>query len=252
MNILIVEDELMARKSLASTLKRLYPDVTIAGETGSVTETLRWLGQPENRADVIFMDVELSDGTCFDIFSQTDIRANVIMTTAYDSYAVKAFEVESIDYLLKPVDEQALKRAMERCISRISKGVPGPRPEKGLLHDTAPRHAKERFLVKINDTIVPVKTDEIAWFYSEDKTTWLVTFKGRKYVVDFSLDIAMDQLNPQKFFRISRNCIISMQAISSIMKIGSRLKIESAPASPVEMMVSRSRTEDFLRWLEGR
>ena len=178
---MIVEDELMARKSLANTLKRLYPDVTIAGETGSVTETLRWLGQPENRADVIFMDVELSDGTCFDIFSQTDIRANVIMTTAYDSYAVKAFEVESIDYLLKPVDEQALKRAMERCISRISKGVPGPRPEKGLLHDTAPRHAKERFLVKINDTIVPVKTDEIAWFYSEDKTTWLVTFKGRKY-----------------------------------------------------------------------
>lgn len=252
MNILIVEDELMARKSLANTLKRLYPDVTIAGETGSVTETLRWLGQPENRADVIFMDVELSDGTCFDIFSQTDIRANVIMTTAYDSYAVKAFEVESIDYLLKPVDEQALKRAMERCISRISKGVPGPRPEKGLLLDTAPRHAKERFLVKINDTIVPVKTDEIAWFYSEDKTTWLVTFKGRKYVVDFSLDIAMDQLNPQKFFRISRNCIISMQAISSIMKIGSRLKIESAPTSPVEMMVSRSRTEDFLRWLEGR
>ena len=252
MRVLIVEDEVMAQQSLARSLRQEFSDMRIVGTAGSVREAVDWLRTPGNTADVIFMDVELSDGDCFEIFRQAEIRAQVVMTTAYDQYAVKAFEVESIDYLLKPVDEQALKRAMERCISRISKGVPGPRPEKGLLHDTAPRHAKERFLVKINDTIVPVKTDEIAWFYSEDKTTWLVTFKGRKYVVDFSLDIAMDQLNPQKFFRISRNCIISMQAISSIMKIGSRLKIESAPASPVEMMVSRSRTEDFLRWLEGR
>ena len=113
LNILIVEDEAMARRSLANALTGLYPEVKIAGETGSVTETLEWLRNPDNRADIIFMDVELSDGNCFEIFRQSDVTAQVIMTTAYDSYAVKAFEVESIDYLLKPISTADLRRAVE-------------------------------------------------------------------------------------------------------------------------------------------
>lgn len=234
MNILIVEDEMMARKSLAGTIGRLYPDAVITGETGSVSETLTWLKDPSHHADIIFMDVELSDGNCFEIFKRADIKSQVIMTTAYDSYAVKAFEVESIDYLLKPVEPEALQRAVDRCRKKIE------------------RHFKERFLVKLNDMIVPLKSSEIAYVYSEDKSTYVVTRDNRRYIVDFSLDIIMDQLSPEAFFRISRNCIISMQAISSITKTGSRFKIESTPRASFEMMVSRSRTDDFLRWLEGR
>ena len=180
------------------------------------------------------MDVELSDGNCFEIFKRADIKAQVIMTTAYDSYAVKAFEVESIDYLLKPVEPEALQRAVDRCRRKME------------------RHFKERFLVKLNDMIVPLKSSDIAYIYSEDKSTYVVTRDNRRYIVDFSLDIIMDQLSPETFFRISRNCIISMQAISSITKTGSRFRIESTPRASFEMMVSRSRTDDFLRWLEGR
>lgn len=243
--VLIVEDEIMARRSLAGTLSRLFPDMTIDGETGSVADTIEWLRNPANIADIIFLDVELSDGTCFEIFRKADIKAQVIMTTAYDSYAVKAFEVESIDYLLKPIEEEALKRAVRRCMARISASAPA---------DTGQRLSrfKERLLVKLNDTIVPVSTNEIAYFYAEDKATYIVTDTGKKYIVDFSLDIAMESLNPDTFFRISRNCIISMQAVSRIIKMGSRFKIESSPKASFEMTVSRSRTDDFLRWLEGR
>lgn len=255
MNILIVEDETMARRSLANTIKRLYPEMDIVGETGSVTETLEWLGNPANSADIIFMDVELSDGSCFEIFRQTDIKSKVIMTTAYDSYAVKAFEVESIDYLLKPIEPEDLKRAVERCKAKTENAdritVPAL-PARDTGDTPHSRHFKERFLVKLNDTIVPVKTADIAYFYSEDKATYLFTRDNRKYVVDFSLDIVMEQLDPVSFFRISRNCILAMSAISSIIRIGSRFKIESLPRPSFEMMVSRSRTEDFLRWLEGR
>lgn len=255
MNVLIVEDEAMARRSLANTLKRLYPDINIAGETGSVTGTIEWLGDPSHRADIIFMDVELSDGNCFEIFRRTDIKSKVIMTTAYDSYAIKAFEVESIDYLLKPIEESDLKRAVERCRARIAADgntAPATQASSGTSAPQHPRHFKERFLVKLNDTIVPVKTADIAYFYSEDKATYLFTRDNRKYVVDFSLDIALEQIDPSVFFRISRNCIISMSSISSIVKIGSRLKIEPSIPASIDMMVSRSRTEDFLRWLEGR
>lgn len=236
MNVLIVEDEAMARRSLANTLKRLYPDINIAGETGSVTGTIEWLGDPSLRADIIFMDVELSDGNCFEIFRRTDIKSKVIMTTAYDSYAIKAFEVESTDYLLKPIVPEDLKRAVERALSRLP------------VHKKNPR---ERLLIKINDRIVPVKIADIAYFYAEDKSTYIVTSKGVKYIVDFSLDIAMEQLDRNAFFRISRSCIISMTAISSIIKTGSRYMIYSVPEAPFEMMVSRSRTDEFLSWLEG-
>ena len=236
MNVLIVEDELVARKSLVNALTRMYPDMTIVGQTGSVTETVAWLDNPSNRADLIFLDVELSDGNCFEIFRMTDVKAAVIMTTAYDSYAIKAFEVDSTDYLLKPIVPEDLKRAVERAVSRMPSRTKSP---------------KERLLIKLNDRIVPVRISDIAYFYSEDKSTYLVTSRAVKYIVDFSLDIVMEQLDHNEFFRISRSCIISMTAISSIVKIGSRYMITSVPEAPFEMMVSRSRTDDFLSWLEG-
>lgn len=222
MNVLIVEDEMMAQANLARALTQHFPDVRIVGTTGSVRETVLWLRTPGNSADVIFMDVELSDGDCFEIFRQADVTARVIMTTAYDNYAVRAFEVNSID------------------------------PDVLLNAIRGPREYKQRYVVRFNDRIVPVQTTDIAYFYSEEKNTYLVTSDNNRYVVDQSLDVLSDELDPGRFFRISRSCIIAMPAIVSIVKyLGNRLKITARPRPEFEMVVSRSRVDDFLKWLEG-
>lgn len=252
MKVLIVEDEIMAQKSLTRILAQNFPDMEIVGTTGSVKGTVRWLSTPGNHADVIFMDVELSDGECFEIFRQYDVKAKVIMTTAYDSYAIKAFEAGSIDYLLKPIDVSSLKRAVARC--RMSGGqidVESLLKAIGDGGNVPKKDYKERYIIRFNDRIIPVRTDDIAYVYSEEKTNYLVTFNGNKYIIDASLDVMSEDLDPEKFFRISRGCIISMKAISSIIKqAGSRLRIISRPEAPFEMTVSRSRVDDFLVWLE--
>lgn len=248
MDVLIVEDEIMAQDNLARALTRYFPDMRIVGTTGSVRDTVAWLRTPGNAADAIFMDVELSDGDCFEIFRQVDVTARVIMTTAYDSYAVRAFEVNSIDYLLKPIDPAALKRAVERCRVR------GGSIDADLLLQAlrGPREYRQRYVVRFNDRIVPVATADIAYFYSEEKNTYLVTNDGNRYIMDMSLDVLSDELDPKRFFRISRSCIIAMPAIVSIVKyLGTRLKITARPRSETEMVVSRSRVEDFLKWIEG-
>lgn len=250
MKVLIVEDEVMAQKSLIRSLTQNFPDMEIVGTTGSVKSTVTWLETPGNSTDVIFMDVELSDGVCFEIFRQTDVKAKVIMTTAYDSYAIKAFEAGSIDYLLKPIDPSALKRAVARC--RMSGGQVDVDSLLNAIGSNAPKKEyKERYIIRFNDRIVPLQTENIAYVYSEEKTNWMVTFDEQKYIIDSSLDVIGEDLDPDKFFRISRGCIISLKAIESIIKqAGSRLRIISKPEAPFEMTVSRSRVDDFLVWLE--
>ena len=250
MKVLIVEDEVMAQKSLIRTLTQNFPDMEIVGTTGSVKSTVNWLDTPGNSADVIFMDVELSDGVCFEIFRQREVKAKVIMTTAYDSYAIKAFEAGSIDYLLKPIDPTALKRAVARC--RMSGGGIDVESLLNAIGNNGPKKEyKERYIIRFNDRIIPLQTDNIAYVYSEEKTNWLVTFDDEKYIIDSSLDVIGEELDPEKFFRISRGCIVSLKAIVSIIKqVGSRLKIVAKPEANFEMTVSRSRVDDFLQWLE--
>ncbi len=251
MNILITEDEVMAQKSLARVLTQNFPDFNIVGFTDSVKGTVAWLNDPANRADIIFMDVELSDGVCFEIFRQTEVKAKVIMTTAYDSYALKAFEAGSVDYLLKPIDPEALKRAVARCRTNI-----GSLDAEALIKaagdiSATRKEYKERYLIRVNDRIIPLETNMIAYIYSEEKSNWLVTFDEHKYIIDSSLNIVNEELNPERFFMISRSCIISMKAITSIIKqTGGRLKIIPTPETSFEMTVSRSRVDDFLSWLE--
>ncbi len=247
MKALIVEDEKMARDNLARTLTTLFPDIEIAGTTASVAETLRLLRDPAFAADVIFMDVELSDGDCFEVFRQENVRAKVIMTTAYDNYAVKAFEAGSIDYLLKPIEPAALRRAVERCRERAS-GVDIDALMRALGRG-APQY-KERFVVSIGEKIIPVATSDIAYFYSRDKYNYLAAADGTHYIVDSSLDMIADELDPARFFRISRGCIVALPAIRSITRqLGGRLRITAEPAPPFEMTVARARVEDFLSWL---
>lgn len=251
MNVLIVEDEIMAQKSLMRILTQNFPDISIVGCTSSVKATIAWLKDPANIVDVIFMDVELSDGECFEIFRQIDIKAKVVMTTAYDSYALKAFEAGSIDYLLKPIDTTSLKRAVARC--RMSGGhIDTEALLKAIGGGNVPKKEyKERYIVRFNDRIVPLQTSNIAYIYSEEKNNYLVTFDEQRYIIDSSLDVISEEFDPEKFFRISRGCIVSMKAIKSIIKqAGGRLRIVAEPSSSFEMTVSRSRVDDFLKWLE--
>jgi DNA-binding LytR/AlgR family response regulator len=249
MKALIVEDEIMAQKSLIRALTQNFPDIDVTGCTSSVKETVAWLKNPENKADIIFMDVELSDGICFEIFRLVEVKARIIMTTAYDSYALKAFEAGSIDYLLKPIEPATLKRAIARC--RMSGGTIDVEALAQAMGMSGKKTYKERYIVRLNDRIVPLQTINIAYIYSEDKNNYMVTFDGQKYIIDSSLDIIGEELDPDYFFRISRGCIVSMKSIGTIIKqMGGRLRIMATPEPSFEMTVSRSRVDDFMTWLE--
>jgi len=250
MKVLIVEDEIMAQKSLIRVLAQHFPDMSVVATTTSVKGTVAYLKDPANSVDIIFMDVELSDGVCFEIFRQVEVKAKVIMTTAYDSYALKAFEAGSVDYLLKPVDSAALKRAVARC--RMSGGqIDVDALMKAMGDMTQKKEYKERFIIRFNDRIIPLQTRDIAYIYSEEKNNYLVTYDGHKYIIDSSLDVMSDELDPESFFRISRSCIVSLKSIRSILKqAGGRLRISAEPESSFEMTVSRSRVDDFMAWLE--
>ena len=245
MRALIIEDEPRAMKNMLTLLETSFPEVEVIGTADSVKSTLAWLEEhKESLPDVIFMDVELSDGNCFDIFSQTDLHVPVIMTTAYDSYAVKAFEVNSLDYLLKPVEVEDMRRALSRVKS--GKGASTPAP-------SAPSAPKEKFLIRLNDRIVPVHIRDIAYFYSEAKNSYIVTRQNRTYVLDDSLDTIEQSIPKELFFRISRSCIIAESAIESVSKlIGGRLRISLVHGldNYTDLTVSRARVDSFMAWLE--
>ena len=253
MNVLIIEDEVMAQKSLTRVLKQNFPDMDIVAYLDSVKGAVEWLSQNGDSIDIIFMDVELSDGVCFEIFKQIEVKANVIMTTAYDSYALKAFEAGSIDYLLKPIEAEPLKRSVARC-RKNDNGVNVEALLKmlgGNKFGSPAKEYKERYIVRFNDRIVPLNVADIAYIYSEEKNNYLVTTDGQKYIIDSSLDVMNEELNPDAFFKISRSCIIAMKSIKSIIKQpGGRLRIVTTIDSHFEMTVSRSRVDDFLIWLE--
>ena len=251
MNALIIEDEALSRAALSRSVKNEFPDITIVGMTGSVEESVAFIsGHPE--LDIIFMDVELSDGDCFEIFHRVKIEAKVIMTTAYDNYAVKAFEAGSIDYLLKPIDREALRRAVGRCrklsendIRNLIDAISAPASRTG-------QGSRQRIIVRLNDRIIPVRTDDVAYIYSEDKENYLITKDNSRFIIDSSLDEICTSLPKERFFKISRRCVVSLEAIGTINKLsGGRLQITARPHPPFDMIVSRLRSDEFLSWLEG-
>lgn len=248
MKALIVEDERMAQAQLARLLKTHFPDIEVVQCTASVEETVAYLAA-DPPIDLIFMDVELADGECFEIFRKVPVKARVIMTTAYDSYALKAFEAGSVDYLLKPIGEEELKRAVDRCRERMGSSID---VEKLLAAVTAPqKQYKERFLVYVGEQIIPVRTDEIASFFSEEKSNYLLTDDGKRYLIDSTLDALEGELDPAEFFRISRGAIVSRRTVRSVSRhFSGRLRVDLKPVPPFEPTVSRARVEDFLRWLE--
>ena len=241
----IIDDE-----PLAISLLEIYVDKTpflrLTAKFNSALEALPVLSaQP---VELLFLDIQMPELSGMELSRMLPTRTRVVFTTAFDRYAVEGFRVGAVDYLLKPIDPAALKRAVERCRQRDA----GFDAERLLAAIRAPRAYKQRYIVRFNDRIVPVKSEEIAYFYSEEKNTYLVTNDGSRYVMDLSLDILSEELDAKRFFRISRNCIISMPAIVSVVKYqGNRLKIVARPRPAFDPVVSRSRVDDFLRWLEG-
>lgn len=254
MKALIVEDEKLAQQTLRRALERDFPDIEVVAVTESVKGTLAWLRTPGNMPDLIFMDVELQDGSCFEIFKQEPIVAKVIMTTAYDKYAVKAFEAGSIDYLLKPFDKDSLQRAVSRA--RVSSENVDINTLVAAMRQFAESRTegkkdfRRRFIVRFGQKIIPVETSDIAYFYVEGKSKYIVKNDGTRYWLDQQMESVLDELDPDMFFRISRNYIISSSAIEGIERIyGGRLKILMTPAPETEMIVARSRVSDFMAWL---
>ena len=243
MKVFIIEDEPLALRNTEALIRENFPEIEIVGSAGSVADSVAFLRRNPRAADLIFMDVELSDGTCFDIMERVETLPYAVMTTAYDSYAVKAFEVDSVDYLLKPLDPEGIGRAVRRAEERM--GRPAPEPQTSAH--------KERYLIRINDRIVPVNSADVAYFYSESKNSYITTKGGSTYILDDSLDTISQSLDPGKFFRISRGAIVSKDAVESISKIlGGRLKLTllTGIAAETELTVSRARTDSFLKWME--
>lgn len=248
MKALIIEDEKMAQANLARLLRKGFPGIEVVAMIDSVREAVAFLSSGP-ALDVVFMDVELSDGECFEIFRSVKVNVPVIMTTAYDSYAVKAFEAGTMDYLLKPLDMAALERAVGRIRERKSPSEEIARMLAAFGH--SPRVYKEKFTVKIGDRLIPVVVSDIAFFYSEEKANYLMMLSGEKYMIESTLDTLEDQLDPKKFFRISRSCIVAFPAIKSVGRnVAGRLVVHTSPDAPSELTVSRSRVDDFISWLE--
>ena len=245
---LIIEDEPLAFEELKRMMDQLRPGFQIAGWAQSVCQSITLLRS--QTFDLILADISLADGLCFDIFRQIDVGIPVIFTTAYDEYAIRAFKANGIDYLLKPVEISELEVAVMRY-ERNSVAAPSA-GHLATLCDYGGRRTKDRFLVRSGDSYLHVGISEVAFFYSEDKYTFLHVFSGKRYIIDYSLDTLEDMLDRACFFRTSRNSIISIQAVVRCSKLfGGRLKLHCSPELPVESIVSRSRVRKFMEWIDG-
>ena len=249
MNVLIIEDERFAADKLEQMLKEIDPSINILAKLGSIKESAKWLFQ--NSADLIFLDIQLSDGISFSIFDQVSINTPVIFTTAYDEYAIKAFQLNSISYLLKPIRKndlaesiqkyRSLKSAYSIDFDMLLANIQGKEPDY-----------KKRFLIQIGEKIRKVEVMETAYFYVLDKGVYLRTFQGNSYSVEFTLDKLETILNPQTFFRINRKYMINMESIANMVAYSrARIKLELKPKADDadDTIVSIDRSAEFKKWL---
>ncbi len=254
MKIVIIEDEIPAAKRLEKLIKEIDSTVTIETKLDSIESAVEWLST-HTQPDLILMDIELADGQSFEIFNQVKITSPVIFATAYDEFALKAFKVNSIDYLLKPIEKTELAAAIEK-FKAIKSSFSNTSTElniNALLHSLSkPVSYKSRFLVKLGERLISVEKEQIAYFTSEDKLTFLVTYDKNRYVMDQTLDELEHQLDPREFFRINRQFISSPKAITSIHTyFNGKLKLAMQPPVKEEVLVSREKAPLFKEWLDS-
>lgn len=249
MNILIIEDEKPAARLLQRKVEKMGLEVNHM--LHSVEESIAWF-QNNSHPDLIFLDIQLSDGLSFEIFEAIDIKSAVIFTTAYDEYALRAFKLNSIDYLLKPIDEDDLEIAVNKFKARTSTQNISLDFEaiKRMLVNPAEKEYKKRFSVKIGTQLKVITIDEIECIYSENKGTYIHTLDNRNYLIDNSLEVIERELDPNQFFRISRKFIIPLHSVKEIqMYSNSRLKIILPTYKDDEVIVAREKVSDFKDWI---
>ncbi len=249
MNVLIIEDEKPAADKLTRLLSRVVEDIKVVEILETVEDSINWfLNNPS--PDLIFMDIQLADGICFEIFDSIEINTPIVFTTAYDEYAIRAFKVNSIDYLLKPIDSGSLAKATEKFKSLYPAKTYNTKIE--LLYDQLVKKYKSRFFIKVGTHCKLVMTEDIKCFFIAERITFMKTFSGKTYDVDYSLDQIQKMLDPEKFYRINRKYIINITAITDIITwSASRLKIKlTGEEENYELVVSRDKVSDFKRWLD--
>lgn len=252
MNVLIVEDEPLAAERLLSLLQKTKEPHTLLGIFESIEETVNFFREG-NTADVMFLDIELADGKSFDIFKKVPITVPVIFTTAYDQYALQAFKVFSIDYLLKPIELEDLKNALGKLKKIIHQ--PALLDQLSQLNEWMAKEKqkpKERLLIKSGNKLFYKPVEEVAYFLAEGKEVYLFTQKeNKKYLIDYTLEELENQLNDQQFFRISRKAIVNVDSISEVKGlVSTRLEVKLTQPSPYDLTISRDRSAAFKNWLD--
>lgn len=257
MKILIIEDEPLAIERIHSLLRGIDGELEFLADVDSIEGAVDWLeNNPE--PDLIMMDIQLADGLSFKIFEKTTVNAPVVFTTAFNEYAIQAFKHNSVDYLLKPIKKQELKDAIEKYKSIFKKSENVPKQAAltpGIIQEVMSlmnKSYKKRFVVKRGQNLKAIPAEEILYFFSENKITWMKTKDDKKYAVDFNMDELMNLLDPAQYFRISRKYIISFQAIlNTVSYSNSRLKIDLQHYKEDEpILVSRERVSAFKAWLD--
>jgi DNA-binding LytR/AlgR family response regulator len=255
LSILIVEDETPAAEKLERYLQKYSLTITVAAVCDSIESASHWLLDNQESIDLIFMDIQLKDGLSFGIFKEVTVQKPVIFVTAYNEYALEAFKVNSIDYLLKPVtftDLSASLQKFENLREQMATTDAKREKIKSLAQSDSQKNYKERFMVKVGDHIRSITIDQVLFFFADGRDVYLVTNQLRKFIIDFTLESLDEVLNPKNFFRANRSYILHIQFIQDVVTYSnSRLKITTQPAWDKEIVVSREKVNEFKEWFDG-
>lgn len=253
MKVVIIEDEHLTAERIKSLIEKIDPGVTVMAVLDSVKGAVGWF-RKHDKPDLVLMDIQLADGLSFQIFDQIDIEYPVVFITAYQEYAIRAFKVNSVDYLLKPVTEEALVAAIEKYRHYFARKVSSDLPGRELmmtLREMMQKPFKSRFMVRVGEHIKSIGVDQILYFYSFQKATFLHTADNRNYPVEYTLDTLTELLDPELFFRINRGYIVSFAAIRGMTALsGSKVRVQLIHATEEEVYVSRERLAGFKQWLD--
>ena len=255
MKVLIIEDEIPAAEKLERYLLKYDASTTVAAILDTVEGAVAWLRDHQNEVDLIFMDIQLKDGLSFQIFQQVPVKKPVIFTTAFNEFALDAFKVSSIDYLLKPITFTDLSASLKKLESlREQLHQPKDQTERmqALVANLKTKEYKTRFMVKLGEHIRSITADQIGLFYADGRDVYLVTTQNRKFIIDYTLESLEDILDPKVFFRLNRTFILNINAIKDVLVYSnSRLKITLVQEFDKEIIVSREKVGDFKEWFDG-
>jgi len=256
MKVIIIEDEILAAEKLERLIKKYDSGIQIIDRFDSVTESSIWLGNPDNKADLIFLDIHLVDGLSFEIFNRVQVHTPIIFTTAYNEYALNAFKLNSIDYLLKPVSFDDLFTSMKKLENMRESLSAEPKlknfEDLSQVLSKIQKNYKTRFMIKVGDKLRSFTCNEIALFYSEGRDVFILLEEGKHYIIDYKMEELQELLNPDEFFRIGRSFIVNINAISGVnIHSNSRLKVKLKQESDKELIVSREKVSDFKDWFSG-